>query len=276
MHEQRIRTEGDILKQQPVLEARGLTKNFGKIQALRGIDFKIRPGEVVGLLGDNGAGKSTFIKVISGPLSHDDGELLLDNKPVRFNQPMEARNLGIETVYQDLALAPHLDIESNLFLGREIFKPGILGKLGFLDKKKMFAQAEKNLEKLGVTTIQDVSASVGDLSGGQRQAVAIARTVSWGSKLVILDEPTAALGVEQSAMVLDLIRQVKSKGIPVIFITHTLPFVFEVTDRIVILRLGKVVADLKTDETDINEVVKYITGSMGEKADRITKIQQKR
>ncbi|TBL70511.1 ATP-binding cassette domain-containing protein [Paenibacillus thalictri] len=255
----------------PSFEAKGIIKNFGRIQALKGIDFTIYPGEVVGLLGDNGAGKSTLIKVFSGALSPDEGELLLEGKICRFSSPQEARDAGIETVYQDLALATDLDIESNLFLGREILKKGWRSRFGFLDRKAMFREVEDLFAKLNIR-VRDLNANISDLSGGQRQAVAVARAVKWGNKLVIMDEPTAALGVEQSAMVLDLVRQVRSKGIPVIFISHTMPFVFDVCDRIVILRLGEVVANLKVKETTVNEVVQYITGS--KQSDRIARLQQ--
>ncbi len=260
------------MKSNPVFEARGIVKHFGRIQALKGIDFSIYPGEVVGLLGDNGAGKSTLIKVFSGAIPFDEGEILLDGKPVKFSSPLDARNAGIETVYQDLALATDLDIESNLFLGREILKPGLLGKLGFLDKKAMYRQVEELFKKLNIR-VQSLKSEVSELSGGQRQAVAVARAVSWGTKLVIMDEPTAALGVEQSAMVLDLIRQVRHKNIPVIFISHTLPFVFDICDRIVILRLGEVVANLATKDTNVNEVVQYITGSK-KASENIVRLQQ--
>jgi ABC-type sugar transport system ATPase subunit len=245
---------------QPVFEAKKIVKNYGKVQALKDVDFSIYEGEVVGLLGDNGAGKSTLIKIFSGALPFSSGELFLDRETCRFNTPQDARDLGIETVYQDLALASDLDIESNVFLGREILRPGILGKLGFLDKRKMQSHVKGIFQNLNIT-IRSVQAKISDLSGGQRQAVAVSRAVSWGTKLIIMDEPTAALGVEQSAMVLDLIRKVKSKKIPVIFISHTLPFVFDVCDRIVVLRLGEVVADVRTSETSVDEVVQYITGS---------------
>lgn len=256
----------------PSFEARGIVKNFGRIQALKGIDFSIYPGEVVGLLGDNGAGKSTLIKIFSGALSFDEGQILLDGKPIRFKSPQDARDLGIETVYQDLALATHLDIETNVFLGREMMRSGLLGKFGFVDKKKMFAEIEDLFAKLNIR-VRALKAKVSDLSGGQRQAVAVARAVMWGQKLVIMDEPTAALGVEQSAMVLELVRQVRNKGIPVIFISHTLPFVFDVCDRMVILRLGEVSANLVTKDTNVNEVVQYITGSKTA-TDHISRLQQ--
>lgn len=252
-------------------EAKGIKKSFGRIQALKDIDFTINPGEVVGLLGDNGAGKSTLIKIFSGALTQDEGELLLEGETCKFNSPQEARDEGIETVYQDLALATDLDIESNLFLGREILKQGPLGSFGFLDRNAMFGEVEELFHKLNIR-VRDLKSKVSDLSGGQRQAVAVARAVKWGNKLVIMDEPTAALGVEQSAMVLDLIRQVSSSGIPVIFISHTMPFVFDVCDRVVILRLGEIVANLKVKDTSVNEVVQYITGS--KKSNDIARLQQ--
>ncbi len=258
------------MNKRPVLEARQISKNYGRVQALKGVDLAVYPGETVGLLGDNGAGKSTLIKILSGALSHDGGQILFDGEPCRFHSPQDARNKGVETVYQDLALASELDIESNLFLGREVFRKGLLGKLGFLDKKAMRAHVEDTFKRLNIN-IRSVKAKVSDLSGGQRQAVAVARTVSWGSKLVIMDEPTAALGIEQSSMVLDLVRQVRAKGVPVIFISHTLPFVFDVCDRLVILRLGEVVADLRTDQTNVDEVVQFITGS---KSDTIARLQR--
>jgi simple sugar transport system ATP-binding protein len=256
----------------PVFEAKGIVKNFGRIQALRGIDFSIYPGEVIGLLGDNGAGKSTLIKVFSGALEHDEGELYLDGVPCVFQSSQQARDSGIETVYQDLALAMDLDIEANLFLGREILKEGFLGKFGFLDKTAMYQGVEDLFSKLNIR-VQSLKSKISDLSGGQRQAVAVARAVRWGTKLVIMDEPTAALGVEQSAMVLELIRQVRTKGIPVIFISHTLPFVFEVCDRIVILRLGEVVANLDVKSSSVNEVVQFITGSKSS-SEHISRLQQ--
>lgn len=245
---------------QALLEASGVSKYYGKVRALEHIDFQINEGEVVGLLGDNGAGKSTFIKIISGVVEPTGGELGFEGQTVAFSSPMDARRLGIETVYQDLSLAPHLDVKQNIFLGREILKKGILGKLGFLDRKEMGNRASEMLQSFRAT-VSSVNQRVDELSGGQRQSVAIMRAASWGSKLIILDEPTAALGVEQSQQVLDLIKDLKKRHLAVIFITHTMPFAFEVCDRLVVLRLGKVAADLKTGETSINEVVQYITGS---------------
>lgn len=254
----------------PVLQAIGIQKSYGSVCAIENIDFEIYPGEVVALLGDNGAGKSTFIKILSGVVRQSRGQLLMDGRSVQFASPMEARAYGVETVYQDLALAPDLDITANIFLGREILRGGILGRLGFLSKREMQSQIGGKLGQLKVN-IQSVSQPVSDLSGGQRQAVSILRAASWGQKLVIMDEPTAALGVEESAKVLDLIKQVKARGIPVILVTHTLPYAFDVADRIVILRLGKSVAQLKAKETDVNEVVQWITGS--KTVSRISELQ---
>ncbi len=258
---------------EPTLQATGIAKYFGSIRAIEHVDFEIYPGEVVAVLGDNGAGKSTFIKILSGVYHPDHGEIRLNGELVRLNSPMDARKKGIETVYQDLALAPQVDVTSNIFLGREIIRKGLLGKLGFLDKKAMREQVKDKLDQLKAS-VKSVNQVVDELSGGQRQAVAIVRAVSWGTNLIIMDEPTAALGVEESAKVLELIQEVKSKGIPVIFITHTLPFAFDVADRIVVLRLGKSVANLKTPDTDIDEVVQWITGSKS--VERIIELQSHR
>lgn len=244
----------------PVLQAKAISKYFGSICALEHVDFSINPGEVVALLGDNGAGKSTFIKILSGVHKPDGGELLVEGERVRFNNPMEARSRGVETVYQDLALAPDLDVAANVFLGRELLRRGLLGRLGFLDIRSMRLQVADRMDQLRAS-VKSVDQTVNELSGGQRQAVSIVRAASWGTRLIIMDEPTAALGVEESAKVLDLIREVKARGIPVIFVTHTLPFAFDVADRIVVLRLGRSVVELKAAETDANEVVQWITGS---------------
>lgn len=245
---------------EPVLRAEGIAKYFGSIRAIENVDFEIYPGEVVAVLGDNGAGKSTFIKILSGVHHQDQGEIRLNGEIVHFQSPMDARAMGVETVYQDLALAPELDVTSNIYLGREIRRKGFLGSLGFLNKREMRQQVKGKLDQLKAS-VKSVDQKVDELSGGQRQAVAIVRAVSWGTKLVIMDEPTAALGVEESAKVLDLILEIKSRNIPVIFITHTLPFAFDVADRIVVLRLGQSIASLKTTETNVDEVVQYITGS---------------
>lgn len=245
---------------QPVLKAEGIGKNFGSVVALENVDFEIGKGEVVGLVGDNGAGKSTFIKILSGVYKRDKGKIFLDGKEIWFENPREAIHAGIETVYQDLALAFHLDVYTNIFLGREDVKKGLPGKMGFVDRKKMRESVKKELDRLRIT-IKSVDQKVGNLSGGQRQAVAIARSVAWGTKIIVMDEPTAALGVEESQKVLDLIREIKKQGLSVILISHTLPHVMEVCDRIVILRLGKSIVNLKTEETNLDEVVQWITGS---------------
>jgi ABC-type sugar transport system ATPase subunit len=243
---------------QPVLKVRGVSKSYGKIQALQNVDMDIYPGEVIGLVGDNGAGKSTLIKVLSGALTPDSGVIELDGTTVHLASPAASRELGVETVYQDLALAPHLNVEENIFLGREVVAKGWKRLTGHLDKKAMLEEAKRHLEKLHVN-IQSFNSPIAELSGGQRQAVAVARAAAWGKKLVILDEPTNHLGVEEVDMVLQLIRNVSDHGIPVLFISHTLPHVLEVTDRIEVMRLGQKVTSLKTSETDLNEVVAWIT-----------------
>ncbi len=247
-------------KQSPILTAEGITKSFGRIQALDHVDFAISPGEVVGLVGDNGAGKSTLIKVLAGALMPDEGKISLRGQAVHFHRPSDARNQGIETVYQDLALAPHLTIEENIFLGRELIGGGLKRLTGGLDKKKMLERSLEILEQLHVK-VRSMKSPVAELSGGQRQAVAVARAVAWGESLIIMDEPTNHLGVEEVEMVLDLIRRVRDRGIPVLFISHTLPHVLEVTDRIDVMFLGKKVVSLNTNESNLDEVVGWITGS---------------
>ena len=250
----------------PLLEAERIELSYGKVRALRGADFAVSPGEVVALVGDNGAGKSTLVKVLSGTLQPDAGEVRFDGEPVAIRSPHDARDLGIETVYQDLAVAPDLDPAANLFLGREERMPGPLGALGFLDNRKMRRKADEAFASLGVG-LQDTSVSVAYLSGGQRQGVAVSRAVTWASRVIFMDEPTAALGVVQSRNVLDLIRRVSSSGIAVVLISHNMPEVFEVADRIEVLRLGKRVARLKADETSMEEVVAAMTGALGRNGD---------
>ena len=245
----------------PVLQARGIGKHFGPVQALRDVTFEVRPREIVALIGDNGAGKSTFINVLTGVLPHDAGEILFDGQPVRFASPQEARARGIETVYQDLAVAPHLDAVANIFLGREYRMPGPLGALGFLDFRRMRRETEEALTRLQVR-VPNLQRRLVTLSGGQRQGVAVARAVMWASKVVIMDEPTAALGVAQTGMVLDLMRQVRDNGIPVVFISHNMPHVFEVADRIVVLRLGQVVTELDPKRATVDDAVSAMTGSL--------------
>ncbi len=245
---------------EPILSVSGVYKSFGHVQALKNVSFTLNKGEVLGLVGDNGAGKSTFIKVLSGVHKKDGGSINYEGKEVDFASPKDAIAAGIETVYQDLALAPDLPIYSNMFLGREMVRPGLLGKLGFVDKQAMRDSVLTNITKLKAT-LNHVEQEVGTLSGGQRQSVAITRAVIWGKKVIIMDEPTAALGVEESAKVLDIVNEIKKHGITVIFISHTIPHVMEVSDRICVLRLGETVADLKTSETSYEEVVQFITGS---------------
>jgi len=259
-----------MAEQTPVLATQGISKMFGPVRALTDINFEVYPGEVVALIGDNGAGKSTLINVITGVLPHESGQILFEGKPVNLSSPQEARRLGIETVYQDLAIAPHLDSVANIFLGREYMRPGLLGKLGFLDTKRMREDTLGQLQRLRVR-IPNLDRRMVTLSGGQRQGVAVARSVRWASKVVIMDEPTAALGVAQSGMVLDLIKEVRNSGIPIIFISHNMPHVFEVADRIAVLRLGELVANLDPKTNTIDDAVSAMTGS-----DRIpTGVQQR-
>ncbi|WP_292331309.1 ATP-binding cassette domain-containing protein, partial [Mesorhizobium sp.] len=228
------------MSQVPVLTARGLTKRYGRVTALNSCDFDLYPGEILAVIGDNGAGKSTLIKAISGAVIPDEGTIELDGKQVLFRSPIEAREAGIETVYQNLALSPALSIADNMFLGREIRKPGPLGSwFRMLDRPAMEKRARDKLTELGLMTIQNISQAVETLSGGQRQGVAVARAAAFGSKVVIMDEPTAALGVKESRRVLELILDVKKRGLPIVLISHNMPHVFEVADRIHIHRLGR-------------------------------------
>jgi simple sugar transport system ATP-binding protein len=246
---------------EPVLEARQIVKRFGRVQALRGANLTVYPQEVVALVGDNGAGKSTLVKTVVGVHPPDDGELLFEGRPVTVNTPHDARDLGIETVYQDLALAAEVDPAANMFLGREILRPGLLGKLGFLDKPGMRRRSDEALGTLGVR-IQDTSARVANMSGGQRQGIAISRAVTWASKIVFMDEPTAALGVVQTRNVLDHIRRVREQGLSVVLISHNMPEVFEVADRIEVLRLGERVARLRPQDVSMEDVVAAMTGAL--------------
>jgi fructose transport system ATP-binding protein len=246
----------------PLLEARGLVKRYGHVTALAGADFDLRPGEILAVIGDNGAGKSSLIKCLSGAIVPDEGEILLDGERVNMRTPLDARALGIETVYQTLAVSPALDIADNLFLGREPRAPGIRGRLfRKLDRAKMREEAARHMSELGIMTIQDISQRVESLSGGQRQGVAVARAAAFGSRLIILDEPTAALGVKESAHVLELILRVRDNGLPVILISHNMPHVFEVADRIHIHRLGKRIAVVTPKTHTMNEVVAIMTGA---------------
>ena len=245
-----------------VMQATGLVKRYGHVTALDGADFELRAAEILAVIGDNGAGKSTLIKCLSGAVVPDDGEIRLDGEPVQMRSPLDARALGIETVYQTLAVSPSLDIADNLFLGREPRAPGIMGKVfRKLDRGKMREEARKQMTELGIMTIQDISQQVESLSGGQRQGVAVARAAAFGSRVIIMDEPTAALGVKESAHVLELILRVRESGLPVILISHNMPHVFEVADRIHIHRLGRRVAVVTPKSHTMSEVVAIMTGA---------------
>nr|WP_237536126.1 ATP-binding cassette domain-containing protein [Streptomyces sp. SID3343] len=244
-----------------MLEGRGLVKHFGQVQALRGADFTVFPAEVVALIGDNGAGKSTLTKVLAGTEQPDEGEIRFEGRPVTLERPTVAQDLGIETVYQDLALAPDLDGAANLFLGRELLRRGLAGRLGALDKAEMRRRAIEAFARLGVE-LQDIDAPIGTLSGGQRQSVAIARAVAWADKVVFMDEPTAALGVLQRGRVLDVIRRVRDNGIAIVLISHNMPEVLSVADRVEVLRLGRRVATLTTTDTTVENLVGAMTGAL--------------
>lgn len=244
-----------------LLEARGICKNYGHVEVLRGVDFTAEAGKVTALIGDNGAGKSTLIKILSGVTQPDRGQLFLRGEPVTFSSPIHARELGLETVYQDLALAPDLGPAENAFVGRELLKPGWRGKLGILDKAAMRRQAYEAFTSLG-TEVRDLDAPVAMLSGGQKQSVAICRSAMWARELIFMDEPTAALGVRQTRKVLDLIRKVAARGVAVVLISHNMPEVLEVSDRIQVLRLGRMVAALPAAECDVDRLVGAMTGSL--------------
>ena len=247
---------------EPILKARNLVKRYGRVTALDHCDFELYPGEILGVIGDNGAGKSTLIKSLCGAVIPDQGEVYLEGQKVSFSSPIQARDQGIETVYQTLAMSPALSIVDNMFMGREIRKTNFLGSLfRMLDKKKMERFARDKLSELGLMTIQNINQAVETLSGGQRQGVAVARAAAFGSKVIILDEPTAALGVKESRRVLDLILDVKARGIPIILISHNMPHVFEVCDRIHIHRLGKRLTVIDPREHEMSDAVAYMTGA---------------
>jgi fructose transport system ATP-binding protein len=246
----------------PLLTARGLVKRYGRVTALDNADFDLYPGEILGVIGDNGAGKSTLIKAICGAVLPDEGEIKLDGKTLHFKSPMEARNAGIETVYQNLALSPALSIADNMFLGREIRKPGFLGRyFRMLDRSTMERRARDKLTEIGLLTIQNISQAVETLSGGQRQGVAVARAAAFGSKVIIMDEPTAALGVKESRRVLELILDVKRRGLPIVLISHNMPHVFEVADRIHIHRLGRRLCVIDPKQFTMSDAVAFMTGA---------------
>ncbi|MFK7763164.1 MAG: ATP-binding cassette domain-containing protein [Roseobacter sp.] len=247
---------------EPILKGRGLVKRYGKVTAIDHCDFDLMPGEILAVIGDNGAGKSSLIKAVSGAVIPDEGTVELEGKQVRFASPIEARSAGIETVYQTLAMSPALSIADNMFMGRELRKPGLRGSiLRQLDRKKMEEMAREKLSELGLMTIQNINQAVETLSGGQRQGVAVARAAAFGSKVIILDEPTAALGVKESRRVLELIQDVKSRGIPIILISHNMPHVFEVADRIHVHRLGKRLCVIDPKAHSMSDAVAYMTGA---------------
>jgi fructose transport system ATP-binding protein len=246
---------------QPLLEARGLSKSYGQVVALSTVDFQIAPGEIVAIVGDNGAGKSTLIKMLSGAVLPDEGSMLLEGQPLHLRNPSDARRAGIETVYQELAVVPYMDIEANMFLGRELLVTGFPGRwLRIVRQREMRRQAREYLEALKIH-VRSMKQSVETLSGGQRQGVAVARAAAWGKKIIILDEPTAALGVQESGRVLDLIRRVRKRGIAVVLISHNLPHVFEVSDRVMVMRRGAKVGERQTCDTSMEEIVSLITGA---------------
>lgn len=247
---------------QPILSARGLLKRYGTVVAMNGADFDLYPGEITAVIGDNGAGKSTLIKALAGAVIPDHGEIRLEGRVMKFRGPQDARSMGIETVYQNLAMSPALSIADNMFLGREWRKPGIMGSVfRQMDRSRMEKFARDKLSELGLMTIQNINQAVESLSGGQRQGVAVARAAAFGSKVVILDEPTAALGVKESRRVLELIRDVRARGIPIILISHNMPHVFEIADRIHIARLGKRAAIVDPKHISMSDTVAVMTGA---------------
>jgi len=250
------------MTQEPILKGRGLTKRYGRVTALDNCDFELMPGEILAVIGDNGAGKSTLIKAVSGAVQPDEGEVWLEGEKVRFSSPNDARGSGIETVYQTLAMSPALSITDNMFMGRELRKPGILGSVfRQLDRPAMEKFAREKLNELGLMTIQNINQAIETLSGGQRQGVAVARAAAFGSKVIILDEPTAALGVKESRKVLELIQDVKARGIPIILISHNMPHVFELADRIHVHRLGKRLCVIDPKDHSMSDAVAYMTGA---------------
>jgi fructose transport system ATP-binding protein len=256
-------TATPIAGPQPILSAQGLQKRYGRVVALDNADFELMPGEILAVIGDNGAGKTSLIKALCGAMIPDAGTIKLDGSPVHFKSPMDARMAGIETVYQNLALSPALSIADNLFLGREMRKPGPMGSIfRLLDRSAMNRTAREKLSELGLMTIQNINQSVETLSGGQRQGVAVARAAAFGSKVVIMDEPTAALGVKESRRVLELMLDVKRRGMPIVLISHNMPHVFEVADRIHIHRLGKRIAVINPKDYTMSDAVAIMTGAM--------------
>ena len=247
-----------------LFEAHNLSRRFGRVQALDHAEFDVGAGEVVALIGDNGAGKSTLVKALTGNLDIDEGEILFEGAPIHFTTPHDASEVGIEVVHQDLALAPHLDSAENMFLGRELMRPGLLGRLGFMDNTAMRQKAAVAFSELG-SAVRSVVVPVGAMSGGQKQSVAIARSVAWANKVLFLDEPTAALGVVQTKNVLETIKKVRDRGLAVVLISHSMPHVLEVADRVQVLRLGRRVATYRAADTSVEELVGAMTGALDKK-----------
>jgi fructose transport system ATP-binding protein len=261
----------EVPRVEPVLRARALNKRYGRVVALDNADFDLMPGEILAVIGDNGAGKSTLIKALTGAVIPDTGEILLNGEPVAFRSPIEARNLGIETVYQNLALSPALSIADNLFLGREKRREDWFGRyFRLLDRSYMQKAARQRLSELGLMTIQNINQPVETLSGGQRQGVAVARAAAFGSRVVIMDEPTAALGVKESRKVLETILRLKERGLPIVLISHNMPHVFEVADRIHVHRLGKRIAVVDPKRHSMSDAVAIMTGAMAPPSDEAT------
>ena len=247
---------------QPVMTGRGLTKRYGRVTAMDRADFELFPGEILAIIGDNGAGKSTLVKALCGAVQIDAGEIRLDGEPIHFTSPMDARDAGIETVYQNLALSPALSIADNMFLGRELYKAGVAGSVfRMLDKKRMRDFAREKLTELGLMTVQSITQAVETLSGGQRQGVAVARAAAFATRFIIMDEPTAALGVKESRRVLELILDVKARGMPIVLISHNMPHVFEVADRIHIHRLSRRHAVIRPQDFSMSDAVAIMTGA---------------
>jgi simple sugar transport system ATP-binding protein len=249
----------------PVLEAKGISKQYGHVEALTGATFDVNAGEVVALIGDNGAGKSTLVRIMSGTEPASSGELLFEGRPVHLTSPVDARRLGMETVFQDLALAPHLSPVQNMYLGREVMRSGPLGRLGFMDSRSMRKGSGKAFEKLGAT-VRNLNGPVGAMSGGQRQGIAVARAAAWAQKVIFLDEPTAALGVVQTKNVLELVRRVSAEGIGVVFISHSMPHVMDVADRIHVMWRGRRVATYRKEDTSMEQLVAAMTGAVTQEA----------
>jgi simple sugar transport system ATP-binding protein len=246
-----------------ILEAQNISRSYGQVEALRDCNFTVRIGEVTALIGDNGAGKSTLIRILSGAEKADTGKIFVEGAEVNFHSPADARLKGIETVFQDLALCAHLNPVQNMYLGREVRRNGLLGKLGFMDVESMREGSRAAFMNLGAT-VNSLTARVGSMSGGQRQSIAVARSAAWASRVIFFDEPTAALGVVQTKNVLDLVRRVRDKGIGVVFISHSMPEVLEVSDRIQVMRRGRVIAEYESQETNLEELVGAMTGRLDE------------